>query len=104
MITQKFANEVMYSDIHPCEIIKVVSEKTIEIRPMKCESLPWEKEFHPGGFCGHFTNQRDQKWKITSDENAEIFRIRLNKKGWKSATGVTFVLAEDPCKFHDYNF
>ena len=119
MITQKFANEVMYSDIKPCEIIKVVSEKTIEIREMKTTKLPWEMDFRKGGFCGTVVNQRDQKWEITSDENAPTFRIRLNKDGqrynpetrkyeaaytWKNAMGNSFVLANEPRKFYDYNF
>jgi hypothetical protein len=32
-----YANHYMYSDVEPYEVIRVVSEKTIEIRAMKAE-------------------------------------------------------------------
>lgn len=119
MITQKFANEIMYSDVEPYEVVRVISEKTIEIRPMKTTKLPWDMDFRKGGFCGTVVNQSDQKWEITSDKTAPTFRIRLNRDKveynhetkkyepaytWKSAMGNRFVLADEPRKFYDYNF
>ena len=100
-----YANQLGYSDISPCEVVKVISEKTIEIRYMDTEALPWDREFHPGGFFGHTSNQRDQKWKITSNPENQVFRIRLSKnKGWRDAYGNRYKLADEPMKFYDFNF
>ena len=72
---------------------------------MKAKELPWKRDFHAGGFFGHTSNQRDQKWEITSIEEATPFRIRKSKYGnWKSADGSHFGLARKPRKFYDYNF
>jgi hypothetical protein len=101
----KYANQLGYSDVEPYEVVKVISEKTIEIRAMDTEALPWKRDFHPGGFFGHTSNQNEQKWNITSNENNPVFRIRLSKnKGWRSAGGSRFQLADKPRKFYDFNF
>ena len=101
----KYANHYGYTDINPFEIVRVVSDKTIEIREMKCERDDSVKlEFIPGGFSAHCVNDRDQKWHITSDETAPIIRIRLGKKGWRTADGRKFGLADKPTKYYDYNF
>jgi len=100
-----FANQLGYTDVYPFEVIRKVSEKCLEIRGMSAElEQSWKPDFIPGGFAGHCTNQRDQKWIITSDESARIFRIRLGKKGWKCRDGNRFTLADEARKFHDYNF
>ena len=100
-----YANEICYSDVNPYEIVKVVSDKIIEVREMKAEELPWKKDFHPGGFFGHMANQRDQKWKITSNEDAPVYRAHKRKDGYFWAKSARkFTLAETPRKFHDYNF
>jgi hypothetical protein len=105
MITQKFANHYGYSDVNPYEIVRVVSDKTIEIREMKTERDESVKlEFVPGGFSAICLNDRDQKWFISSDEEAPVIRIRLGKHGWKDAHGRRFDLAEEPRKYYDYNF
>ena len=102
---KKYANQLGYSDVEPYEVVKVISEKTIEIRAMDTEALPWKRDFHPGGFFGHTSNQNEQKWNITSNENNPVFRIRLSKnKGWRSAGGSRFQLADKPRKFYDFNF
>ena len=100
----KYANQFGYSDVEPYEVVKVISEKTIEIRAMDSKKLPWKRDFHPGGFFGHTSNQDEQKWDITSNENNPVFRIRLGKKGWKNAGGSRFQLADKPIKFYDFNF
>jgi len=102
----KYANHFGYSDVNPFEIVRKVSDKTIEIREMNAvrdESV--KMEFVVGGFSAHCTNQRDQKWIISSDETAPIVRIRLSKnRGWQDKYGRRFDLAEKPVKFYDYNF
>ena len=100
-----YANKIGYSDVNPYEVVRVVSSKTLEIRPMKAESDPnWKPEFLQGGFFGTVINQRSQKWIITNDDNAFVIRIRFGKQGWKDAHGGKYQLAHEPVKFHDYNF
>ena len=101
----KYANHIGYSDITPYEVVRVVSNKTIEIREMKCERDESIKlEFHVGGFSAHCSNQSEQEWFITPDEESRVIRIRLGKRGWKDAHGGRYKLADEPVKFYDYNF
>jgi hypothetical protein len=106
MINQKFANHYSYSDVNPFEIVRAVSDKTLEVREMDAERDPaWKPQFHVGGFAAHCSNQREQRWNITSNESNPVVRIRLQKNGvWKSASGNKFYLADKPVKFYDYNF
>ena len=102
---QRFANHHGYSDIDPFEVVKVISDKTLEVREMNAErDESVELEFHVGGFSAHCSNQRDQRWHITSDDTAPVIRIRLGKQGWKDAHGRSFRLSHKPTKFYDYNF
>ena len=118
-ITEKFANYLGYTDINPYEVIKVVSDKCIEIREMSAEAIKWEKKIVQGGFSHHVANQDQQKWDITSNEGNPIVRIRLNKSGtkynpktktfvnaysWKDKDGARYGLSNKPVKFYDYNF
>jgi len=99
-----YANELGWSDVHPFEIIRKVSDKTIEIRRMNAEKdLTWEPVIASGGFSGHCTNQSEQRWLYSSNEDAPIMRIRLTKKGW-ALKGRRFYLSMKPRKFRDYNF
>lgn len=101
----KYANQYSYTDITPFEVIRAVSDKTLEIREMKTERDDSVKlEFHVGGFSAHCSNQRDQEWFINSDETAPVIRIRLGKNGWKDAHGRRFKLDSEPVMFYDYNF
>lgn len=101
----KYANLHGYSDIHPFEVVKVVSEKTIEVRRMNAELDPsWKPEIIAGGFAGHCTNQHTQRWIYSSDETSPVMRARLRKDGdFHSASG-KHVLSDNPRKFYDYNF
>lgn len=102
----KFANRIGYSDVYPFEIVRVVSERTLEVREMNAELDPtWKPEFVRGGFAGHCVNQSSQRWLITSDPTKLIIRIRLSKRGsWKSKHGERFKLSDRPFKRYDYNF
>lgn len=100
-----FANHYGYSDVNPYEVVRVISDKTIEVREMDAErdesvKLEWEI----GGFCAHCSNQRDQKWFIKSNPENQVIRIRLGKQGWKDKHGRMFGLSDQPIKFYDYNF
>ena len=100
----KYANMIGWSDVHPFEIVRVVSDKTIEVRAMIAEKDPeFKPDFIPGGFAGHCVNQDDQTYTYKSCDEGQVLRVRLGKKGWKSAMG-KHVISEQPRKFYDYNF
>ena len=104
-MTNQFANLYMHTDINPYEVVKVISDKTIEIRAMKAErdeevKLNWAA----GGFAGHCINQRDQKWYISSDESAPVIRARMRKDGRFHSVYGKHVLSDKPVCFYDYNF
>ena len=99
----KYANEYSYSDVEPYEIVRVISSKTLEIRPMNSERIQVDLKFIVGGFAGHCINQDDQKWNITSNPNAPTIRIRLTKRGW-TRHHYKYHLSDTPIKFYDYNF
>lgn len=101
----QYANQYGYSDVYPFEVVKVISDKTIEVREMDAERDESVKlEFHAGGFSAHCSNQHEQKWFIKSNPENPVIRIRLSKKGWKDKHGRKFDLRDHPTKFYDYNF
>lgn len=101
------ANHQGYSDTNPFEIVRVVSDKTIELRAMTAErDESWKPEFVSGGFSAHCTNNGDQRnaWVIKSDPENFTVRARLQKSGtWKSEMG-RHSLSKAPAKHYDYNF
>ena len=102
---QQFANKLGYTDVTPFEVVRVVSDKTIEVREMSADRDDSVKlDFHVGGFSAHCSDQDAQKWFIKSDEAGRVIRIRLGKQGWKSACGSRFSLSDQPVRFYDYNF
>jgi hypothetical protein len=101
----QYANHIGYSDINPYEVIRKISDKTLEIRSMNAERDPsWKPDIVPGGFCANYRNQDQQKWIITRSEDSQTVLIRLGKRGWKDRDGRRFSLSDKPCKFYDYNF
>ena len=99
---KKYANRYGWSDVDPFEIVRWVSDKTIEVRAMDAIRDPdWKPEHVPGGFAGVCVNQNEQKWNITSNPSYGTLRLRLGKKGWH---GGSFRLSDFPRKFYDYNF
>jgi hypothetical protein len=101
-----FANRLGYSDVEPFEVVRVVSEKCVEVRKMAAELDPnWKPDIIPGGFAGRCVNQASQQWIIAPDLSRPVVKIRLRKNGqWYSACGSRFDLADKPVKFYDYNF
>lgn len=103
--TKNYANHICYSDAYPFEIVRRVSDKTIEIREMSAvRDESWKPDFVQGGFCGTVMNQNQQRWIISSKPDARIIRIRNGKRGWRDAGGNRYQLADKPFRFHDYNF
>ena len=99
-----YANNGGYSDITPYEIVRVISDKTKEIRQLDCEKLPWKKDWHEGGFSGHLANQDEQKWDIKSNEENPIIKARLRKDGYFHSVVGKHYIEKSPRKFYDYNF
>ena len=101
------ANHHGYSDSNPFEIVRVVSDKTIELRSMSAErAADWKPEIVAGGFFGHCTNNGNQSkaWVIKSDPEGYKVRARLQKDGsWKSSQG-RHSLHTAAIKHYDYNF
>jgi len=106
IVEMQYANYHGYSDIHPYEVVKKISDKTLEIRKMNAEQDPtWNPIWEVGGFAGHCANSAEQRWIITSDENLRTLRIRLHKDGvWRDRYGSKYRLSEKPRRFYDYNF
>lgn len=103
---KNFFNHYSYSDVTPYEVVRVISEQTVEVRRMSYELLNKEElVFNVGGFCAHSPNQNVQKYSYSSDESAPVVRVRLNNKGvWKDAHGNKFSPSDEPRRFYDYNF
>lgn len=95
-----------YSDVDAYEIVKVISDNTIEVRKMDTKHDISHLKQYAGGFCGHVEDQRNQKVAYASNPNAEVIRIRRKKNNpeqW-SNNGNRFGLTQKPYAFYDYNF
>lgn len=100
-----YVNEFGYSDVYPYEIVRVVSDITLEIRPMLSKLDPdFECDVTIGGFVGHTNNNHAQSYTYTSNPKADIIRVRLNKYGKWMTGGRRFTPSTEPYKFYDYNF
>jgi hypothetical protein len=99
-----YANLVLWSDVFPYEVTRVVSDKCMEVRAMDAVLADdFSPETIPGGFMGHTVNNGQQKWVFMSNESTPI-RIRKRKDGqWYSQYG-RHVVSDAPSRFHDYNF
>jgi hypothetical protein len=101
----RYANHHGYSDVNPYEIVRWVSDKTIEVRAMRAEVDPdWKPEVHVGGFFRHVANQHDQRWIITSDPEAPIIRARKHVDGCYHSAHGRHKVNDRAVKFYDYNF
>lgn len=97
--------ELLYTDSLPWEVVRVISDKTLEIRPMKAELNPnWKPEWVAGGFSAHCTNNGSQEWILSSNPDAGTIRIRKmkNRKNW-THNGRRFSVGK-AVMYHDYNF
>ena len=61
---------------------------------MDSKKLPWKAEWVEGGFAGHCTNQRDQKWDIVSNNDVPTVRARLRKDGYYHSSHGKHLLGE----------
>jgi hypothetical protein len=100
----KYASEHFYTDVKAYEIVKVISDKTVEVRRLEATYDISHLEQVVGGFAGHVVNQRDQKVTFESAPNAPVIRIRKNKYGNWAHKGRRFTFENKPYAFYDYNF
>tara|TARA_R100000808_G_C2149621_1_gene158071 strand:+ start:118 stop:447 length:330 start_codon:yes stop_codon:yes gene_type:complete len=102
---KKYANMHLYTDINPYEIIEVRTPNKIIVRLMDAEKDPSVKlKFHPGGFCGHVSNQDEQKWFYKSNKDNPVVTIWKRKDGHFYDGHLRFVLSDEPIMHYDYNF
>ena len=105
-LPKAYANLISYSDVAPYEVLSISkSGKQITVRAMRAERDPsWKPEIVPGGFLGHYVNQSEQRWIISTDEDREPMKAHKRADGYFwSAFGKHRIEAQ-PRKFFDYNF
>ncbi len=100
----KYASEHFYTDVKAYEIVKVISDKTLEVRSLIANHNIKHLDQVVGGFSGHVVNQREQKVTFEIDPSAPVIRIRKNKYGNWASKGRRFTLRNEPYAFYDYNF
>ena len=100
----KYFTQYGYSQSYPWVEIKRTA-KTVTLARVEVYTDPeWaaKKEFSPGGFCGHCSNQEEQTWLFKKVNYEIIDVVRKTKLGW-SRMGDKFI--EDCAfNFYDYNF
>ncbi len=102
-----YANRCGYSDVEPYEVVRVISDKTVEVRLMDAELAPGSKpEIIPGGFAGHCVNNRDLEYVIKSNPDRLTKRIRWSeaKLEWRDKSGARYSMNDKPVRYYDYNF
>lgn len=97
---RKYCNLHLPNDAFAYEVVKVISPITVEIRALDTKQTVFPKDFHPGGFVGHYADNYAQDYEYTSNEKNSIVRIRLGKRGWG---GGHYHMSDYPNYFHDYN-
>ena len=102
-----YANQSGYSDVTPYEVVRTVSPSCVEVRAMKTVQTKFPKDFHAGGFSGHYADNRGgQEYDYFPNPEAEIFKIRWSRanRQWQQGKYIRFRMADKPYKFYDYNF
>ena len=105
--------EFHYTDRDAWEVIEVISPRRIKIRELDSECTKKPKDFHPGGFSGHYADNYDQEYKLSSNPNnkVKVLSWRSKAQRWCEVGQQTryskFGLhqkGEQAIKFFDYNF
>ena len=97
------ANHIGYSDVTPFEIVRVISDQTIEIREMGATLLN-KPEFVAGGYAGVCTNNYDLEYGFEPQPQRAVYRARLRKDGYFYSPVGRHLLEDQPRKYYDYNF
>ena len=87
-LTAKYFSQRLWSDVHPFEVIRIVSPRTIEVREMYAMPVTGGDSFvflsHPGN---------------------PTVRICLHKDGsWKDSGETRYAPENKPVKYHDRSF
>lgn len=106
-----YANEFLFSDAKPWEVVEVLSDTRLLVREMKATlkekaAKALAESFVPGGFFGH-RNNSCQEWDYESVPENPICEIRMHKDGkyyLPNCKGSRFILSDHPYKWYDYNF
>jgi hypothetical protein len=103
--TARYALHIVGSDVYAFEIVHYVSGRTLDVRRLKAIPDPtWRPAMTAGGFVGHVSNDQERGFRFEIDPYQYRVRIRLTKRGWRSAFGCHFVLSDEPREFYDSNF
>lgn len=98
------AHVCQWSDVDPCTIIAKTAT-TLTVRYDKAERDPaYTPEWIPGGFSAICTNQDDQQWVISEDEDGRVEVFRWSKKYNQYRNTAGERLYPEWRKFYDYNF
>jgi hypothetical protein len=103
---QGFANLCYPSDVYPFEVLGVSpSGSQIKVRAMsyKIAADSPKLDFTPGGFVGHFSNLRDQKFDYAPDHTAPISVAYLRKNGRYYLGGTPMSLSDKPHYYRNLN-
>jgi hypothetical protein len=104
VVDYKYVCEYLYSDVHAYEIVKVVSDKTLEVRKIDTKHNIAHLKQYAGGFAGHVAGQHNQKVTYETNPDNEVIRIRKKKNGGWGYKDCKFGLSEEPYAFYDFNF
>lgn len=96
-----FINRYLHTDVHPYEVVKVISENCVEVREMDTNQIVFPKQFIVGGFSAHCADNYNQGYEYISNPNRPTIRLRKGKNGWGKGR---FLMADAPYKHYDYNF
>lgn len=88
----KYAIEQLWSDRHAFEVVREVSDKTLEIRYME-QDFKWQNGYGS-----------EQVWSFISRPDYATFRIRKSKKGYWVSKGRKFFLSSKPEAYYDPHF
>jgi len=106
MEIKPYANNHLYSDVEPFEVLRTISPICVEVRAMRTVQTRFPQEFHAGGFSGHYAdNYGGQDYDYFQDETQPVIRIRFSKakRQWQGSHG-RFYMNDKPYKHYDYNF
>jgi hypothetical protein len=101
-----YCNRSGYSDTYPFEVVRVVSDRCVEIREMDAVQTGFPKHFIKGGFLAHCADNHAQEWECSSNEENPVIRVRWSKANerWQDKWGQHYYMSNNPRKFYDYNF
>jgi hypothetical protein len=102
----RYMNQHGYSDVFPFEVVREVSPKCVEVRPMDYQMDPaFEPQIVLGGFLGHCVNNNEQRYFYAPRPDQASVYVRLRKDGrWYDRDGQRYVPADEPRRFYDFNF